>query len=66
MPNLNPIYLDDAMFPDPIILASEGELFQSLHIQMCAEAGADPAFISVRRVVDWLNNATPKTKAAHA
>lgn len=59
---LNPIYFDDAMFPDPIISADEAELFQSLHIQMCAEIEADPAFISIRRVVDWLSS--QKTKAA--
>jgi hypothetical protein len=64
MPTLHPIYLDEAMFSDPIISASEAELFQSLHTQMCAETGADPAYVSVRRVVDWL--ATRKAKAANA
>lgn len=65
MPNpLNPIYLDEAIFPDPIISASDAEIFQSLHIQMCAETGADPAYISVRRVVDWLS--ARKAKAANA
>jgi hypothetical protein len=61
---LNPIYLDDALAPDPIISADESELFQSLHIQMCAETGADPAYISVRRVVDWLS--ARRAKAANA
>lgn len=61
---LHPIYLDDATSPEPIILASEAELFQSLHLQMCAETGADSAYISVRRVVDWLN--TRKARAANA
>ena len=64
MPTLHPIYLDEAMFPDPIISASEAGLFQSLHIQMCAETGADPAYVSVRRVIDWLS--ARKAKAANA
>jgi hypothetical protein len=67
VPNLlNPIYLDESMFPDPIISAAESEIFESLHLQMCAETGADPAYVSVRRVVDWLKNAALKVKAANA
>jgi len=49
-----PIYLDEPQFPDPIIPASQAALFDALHILMCAATGDDPAFISVRRVVDWV------------
>jgi hypothetical protein len=47
----------EAMFPDPIVAAKDAELFQTLHILCCADTGADPAYISVRRVVDWLKKA---------
>lgn len=52
--NFAPIYLNEPMFPDPIIFASQAELFESLHILMCLATGEDPAFISVRRVCDWV------------
>jgi len=58
-----PIYLDEPMFPDPIIPASQSSLFEALHILLCAETGADPTYISVRRVVDWMAQAS---MAAHA
>jgi len=62
-----PIYLDNPIFQDPIILASQGELFESLHILMCAATGADPAYVNVRRVVDWVSQAVDwKSMAAHA
>jgi len=62
-----PIYLDNPIFQDPIILASQSELFMSLHILMCAATGEDPTYISVRRVVDWVNQAVDwKKMAAHA
>lgn len=65
---LNPIYLDDPMFPDPIIPAAQSELFESLHILMCAATGSDPAYVNVRRVVDWLGekNVAQRTRAANA
>ena len=49
-----PIYLDEPMFPDPIIPASQSETLQALHTLLCAATGADPAYVSVRRVVDWV------------
>jgi hypothetical protein len=59
----SPIYLNEPMFPDPIIPASQSELFQSLHTLMCAATGEDPAFVSIRRVVDWV---AQKGVSAHA
>jgi len=47
----------EAVFPDPIVAAKDAELFQTLHVLCCADTGADPAYISVRRVVDWLKRA---------
>jgi hypothetical protein len=58
-----PIYIDEPMFPDPIVSASQSGLFESLHILMCAATGADPAYVSVRRVVDWV---AQKSLAANA
>jgi hypothetical protein len=58
-----PIYLDEPTFPDPIISASQGATFQALHILMCAATGEDPAYVSVRRVVDWV---AQTGKAVHA
>ena len=62
-----PIYLDDPMFQDPIILASQSQLFEALHILMCAATGEDPTYISARRVVDWVAQAVDwKSRAANA
>ena len=58
-----PIYLDEPMFPDPIVPASQSETFQALHTLLCAATGADPAYVSVRRVVDWV---AQKGVAVHA
>jgi len=59
-----PIYLEDGpLFPDPIIPASQSELFSALHILMCAATGDDPAYPSVRRVVNWV---AQKGRAANA
>lgn len=58
----------ETMFPDPIIAAADSDTFETLHILMCADTGADPAYISARRVVDWLTEGytAQKTRAAHA
>lgn len=58
-----PIYLSDPLFPDPVIPASQSQTFETLHTLMCAATGEDPAFISVRRVVDWVSQ---KAMAANA
>ena len=57
-----PVYLDEPMFPDPVIPASQSGLFEALHILLCAETGADPAYISTRHVVNWV---VQKSMAAH-
>jgi hypothetical protein len=64
MSHMEFIWLDEPMFPDPIVAAKDAETFQQLHELMCADTGADPAYISVRRVADWLTQ--KKVKAAHA
>ena len=52
------IFLDDeAMFPDPVVPAEHAELFETLHILYCCDTGSDPAFYSVRRILDWLSKA---------
>ena len=60
----------EAMFPDPIIAAKDAETFQALHAMYCEATGSDPAYISVRRVADWLmtweGGYDFKAKAAHA
>jgi len=62
-----PIYTDDPMFQDPIILASQSELFETLHVLMCTATGQDPTYVSVRRVVDWVSGAVDwKSMKAHA
>jgi hypothetical protein len=62
------VYLDDdAMFPDPIVRAKDADTFQAIHLLMCADTGADPTYVSVRRVVDWLNTGRNiRVKAANA
>jgi hypothetical protein len=61
------IYLDEPMFQDPIVPASQAELFESLHVLMCAATGQDPTYVSVRRVVDWIGQAVDwKSMKAHA
>jgi len=56
-----PRFIDDSMFPDPIVAASQRDTFHALHILACAANGTDPSFISVRRVTDWL---AKKSRAA--
>jgi hypothetical protein len=62
------IWLDDPMFPDPIIAVKDAETLKAIHTLMCAATGADPAYVNVRRVADWLTegHAARKAKAAHA
>lgn len=62
----SPIYLDEPMFSDPILAAKDAVTFEALHTLMCADTGADPTYVSIRRVMDWLGNAVPKVKAANA
>jgi hypothetical protein len=57
-----PEYVDSLMFPDPVVLASQRDTFQALHILACAATGCDPVYVSVRRVTDWLGR---KSKAAN-
>ena len=58
----------EAMSPDPILKAKHAETFEAIHILMCADTGADLAYISVRRVADWLSEGytARRAKAAHA
>ena len=49
-----PEYIDEPMFPDPIIPASQAQTLQTLHTLMCCATGEDPTYISARRVVDWV------------
>jgi len=58
------MYLDTPGYSDPIVKAEDAATFEALHILMCADTGADPAYISVRRVANWLTAA--KALAAHA
>ena len=64
------ILLDEAMFPDPVLSAADAETFEAIHILMCADTGTDPAYVSVRRVYDWLVEGAVayggKKKAANA
>jgi hypothetical protein len=64
------VWLDEPMFPDPIVKAEDAETFQSLHMLMCRATGSDPSYVSVRRVADWLGAYEGgydfKAKAAHA
>ena len=61
-----PIYLNEPMFPDPIVSAEQSSLFEALHILMCADLELDPAYVSVRRVVDWVGVPAQRSMAAHA
>lgn len=60
------IFLDDVSCPDPILRAEYADDFDALHALYCLDTGADPAFISTRRVIDWMATYQPKTMAAHA
>jgi hypothetical protein len=62
------IWLDEPMFSDPIVAAKDAETFEALHALMCADTGADPTYVSVRRVADWLSEGytARKAKAANA
>jgi hypothetical protein len=51
------VYLDEAPFHDPIVPAEHAGLFETLRILYCCDTGANPAFYSVRRIVDWLSKA---------
>lgn len=66
---------DEAMFPDPVVPARYAELFETLHTLCCLDTGTDPAFYSVRRILEWLGKAehypgyiqaNGKVKAANA
>lgn len=58
-----PIYNDDSFFSDPMVLASQSETFQALHIMASAANGTDPAFVSVKRVTAWLGQKAYAAKA---
>lgn len=58
----SPVYNDEPMFDDPIVPASQGEAFSTLHLLLCLAHGTDPAYVSVKRVTDWLNS---KAKSAN-
>jgi hypothetical protein len=61
------IWLDEPMFSDPIVSAKDAETFETLHAMMCADTGADPSYVSTRRVADWLSGGlTARSRAAHA
>lgn len=57
-----PKYVDDLMFPDPIVLASQRDTFHALHLLSSVANGTDPSLISVRRVTNWL----AQSRAANA
>jgi hypothetical protein len=58
-----PIYDDEPMFSDPVVLASQQETFAALHILASIATDSDTRFISVKRVMNWLGQ---KSKAANA
>lgn len=58
-----PITLDEPMFDDPIVLASQRDTFDALHILASVANSTDATYISVRRVTDWLGE---KSRAANA
>ena len=57
-----PVYNDEPMFDEPIVPASQGDLFSALHLLTCIANGTDPAYVSVKRVTDWLDS---KARAAN-
>lgn len=59
--NFSPIYDTNEMFDSPVVLASQRDTFESLHLLSSLANSSDPALISVQRVVDWLGK---KSKAA--
>jgi hypothetical protein len=58
-----PIYIDEPMFNDPIVSASQSDTFDALHLLASVANGTDAKLISVRRVTEWL---AQKSRAANA
>lgn len=50
-----PIYTDDPMFDAPIVLASQRDTFDAIHILSCMADGHDIRFVNVQHATDWLN-----------
>jgi len=50
-----PIYTDDPMFDAPIVLASQRDTFDAIHILSCVAEGRNPILVNAQRVTDWLN-----------
>lgn len=60
-----PIHNDDAIFSDPMVLASQSTTFQALHLMQCVANDTDPAYVSVKRVTEWLNQKASAANAGH-
>lgn len=58
-----PIYTADPAFTAPIVLASQRDTFDAIHLLSCLADGHNPAFINVQHATDWLNQTS---KAANA
>lgn len=43
------------MFDAPIVLASQRDTFDAIHILSCMADGHDIRFVNVKHVTDWLN-----------
>jgi hypothetical protein len=50
-----PIYSDDPMFDAPVVLASQRDTFDAIHILSCLADGSDIRFVNVKHATDWLN-----------
>jgi hypothetical protein len=50
-----PIYSDDPMFDAPIVLASQRDTFDAIHILSCLADGSDIRLVNVKHATDWLN-----------
>ena len=50
-----PIYTDDPAFDAPIVLASQRDTFDAIHILSCMADGHNVKYVNVKHATDWLN-----------
>lgn len=49
-----PVYTNDPLFDAPLVLASQRNTFDSIHLLSCLANDTDVTYVSTRRVTDWL------------